>query len=325
VAVKALRRGAFKGPIRMAINGLPAGVSAPANLVIPADKSELAVLIEASRRAAASAALITISGTAEVAGRPVTRLARAEAAGNLAPRAPEDNETTTLLVAITLKPPYKAEIVDKDTGRKVPRGSTFPADVAVERLEGFRGDITLRMASQQAYQVQGMTGRDVTVAANATRAVFPCYMPEWLETSRTSRMAIIAEAKVPDPCGNVRHCLVPVQGQVVMTLEGALLKISHEDREFVVTPGKSFSVRVHAARSPRLAGSVRLELAAPSASLWAKPASLEPGQTDADLVVHSAADNRLGGEQLLTIRATAFSGGLPIISETTVPVSFKPE
>ena len=94
-------------------------------------------------------------------------------------------------MATTLKPRCKGEPVDKDSGRKVPRGSTFPAEVTLERLEGYQGEVVLKMAAQQSYQVQGITGRDVVVPPGVTRTVYPCFMPEWLETSRTSRMAMI--------------------------------------------------------------------------------------------------------------------------------------
>ena len=58
-----------------------------------------------------------------------------------------------------------------ETGRKVHRGATFPADVIVERLEGFQGPIVLQMAAQQSYQVQGIRGDDVTVIDLGTRKV----------------------------------------------------------------------------------------------------------------------------------------------------------
>jgi len=141
LAVKATRTGAFKGPITLAIAGLPAGVTAtPAMLVIPADKPDLAVTLEIAADAATTATPITITGTADVGGKPMTRPVLAPlpgTTGNLTPRSPE--ETETLLVAVTMKPRVKGAPVDKDTGRKVPRGSTHPADVTFERLEGYTG------------------------------------------------------------------------------------------------------------------------------------------------------------------------------------------
>ena len=175
------------------------------------------------------------------------------------------------------------------------------------------------MAAQQSYQVQGITGRDVTVPPGVTRPFFPCFMPEWLETSRTSRMGIIAVAKVADPRGKVRHCVAPIDGFVTMTMEGALLKVSHEDQEVTARPGQPFSVRVKVARRARLTEPVRLELR-PSEELaglvTAEPVIVPPGVSEVDFRILPAASPRLRGDYTLIIRGTAVQkGDLPVVSE----------
>jgi hypothetical protein len=269
---------------------------------------------------------VTVTGTANVGGVAVTRPVRAPTAGDLAPAWPGENETATLIVATTLKPRCKGEPVDKDTGRKVPRGSTFPAEVTLQRLEGYQGEVVLRMAAQQSYQVQGITGHDVTVPAGVSRTVFPCFMPEWLETSRTSRMAMIAVVQVPDPRGHVRHCVSAIEGMVTMTMEGALLKVSHHGHELAARPGRTFTVRVKVARSAQLPEPVRLELLPPeglAGLLKAEPVVVPPGQAEVDFAVRAADDPRLLGDRTLTIRGTALQQGRwPAVSETAVAVTF---
>ncbi len=328
LALKATRLGAFKGPIAVTLAGLPVGVTVPANLVIPADKVDLAIALEAAANAPSGATLVTVTGSADVAGARVTRPLHATTTGTLTPRSPEENETTTLLIASTLKPRVKGDVVDKDTGRKVPRGSTFPADVTLARLEGYQGEIVLLMAARQSYQMQGATGRDVTVPAGVTRTAFPCYMPEWMETSRTSRMGISAVVKVPDPRGTVRHLVAPVTGFVTMTMEGAMLKLSHEGRELASRPGQSLTVRLRIARSAKLPEPVRLELL-PSEELpgllKAEPIVVPAGLAEVDYRIAITNDPRLTGDQTFTIRATAMQpGNLAVISETTVQVAFPP-
>jgi hypothetical protein len=326
LAVQAKRTGNFKGPIALAITGLPAGVSVPPNLVIPPEAAQLAVTLDVAADAAVSASLVTVTGTADVGGKSVARTALAPfspTVGNLAPRSPED--ANQLLVAMTMKPRVKGAPVDKDTGRKVPRGSTHPADINLERLEGFAGEITLRQSARQSYQVQGITGRDTVVPRGTKAAQFPCFMPEWLETSRTSRMGIMAEVKVADPKGNVRTLLAPIDGFVTMTMEGALLKLSHAEDERSAKPGEAITVRVTLARSPKLVGPVKLELLPSELGEVAKaaPVVVQPDQAEADFTITPAA--KLAGEQSFTIRGTAVQpGNLPVVSETTVRVTFPP-
>jgi hypothetical protein len=327
--VKAIRSGNFKGPIALSVTGLPPGVHVPPNLVIPADEAEFAVSLEAAADAPAAASLAAITGTARTGDRTITHSVRAPTAGNLAPRSPEENETTSLLVATTLEPRCKGEPVDKDTGRKVPRGSTFPAEVTLERLKGYTGEIVLRMASRQAYQVQGITGGDVIVPPGVTRTIYPCFMPEWLETSRTSRMGMIAVVKIADPRGKIRHSVVWIEGFVTMTMEGALLKVSHQDRELAARTGSTVTVRVKVARSARLKEPVRLELRPPeelAGLVKADPVTVAAGQAEVDFPITITADPRAAGEHVVTIRGTAIQrGNLPVVSETPVLLTIGPK
>ncbi len=328
IAVKAIRTGNFKGPIALTLTGLPAGVSAtPTPLVIPADKLELAITLDAIATSATAASLVTITGSGDVGGKATTRFAFAPllpTAGNLAPRSYEDAETATLAFAIAMKPRVKGAPVDKDTGRKVPRGSTHPADITLERLEGYAGEITLRQAARQSYQVQGITGRDILVPAGMLKAAYPCFMPEWLETSRTSRMGIVSEIKLADPKGNVRTLVAPIDGFVTMTMEGALLKLSHVEEEVTAKPGEPIVVKVRLARSARLTEPVKLELILPeelASALKCEPLVVNNGTAEAELRIAVVDASRLLGEPSFTIRGTAIQpGNLKVVSETSVRV-----
>jgi hypothetical protein len=326
LAVKALRQGGFKEPITLAVRGLPPGVSAPDKLVIPTGKSDLAIALTAALDAPPAVGVVTVECTATVAGKSVTRTALARVPVNLAPLAPEENLVPAILVASTMKPKFKGRPVDQDTGRKVHRGSTFPAEVIVERLDGFNGEITLQMAAGQSYQVQGITGGDVVVPPGVSRTIYPCFMPEWLETTRTSRMGMIAVARVPDAKGRMRYMVNEITGFITMTMEGALLKVLAEDRELTAPPGQAFDVRVKVSRLAKLAEPVRLELRLPAelaGKLEAKPVIVPVKQESAVVRITPAAD--LKGTQTFTIRATAVQEGkYPVISETKVAVEFVP-
>jgi hypothetical protein len=326
LVVKALRQGDFKGPISLTVRGLPAGASVPPNLVIPPGKGDLLVPLTIANDAGSGAALVTIEGTATVGAKAVTRPALAPTTVNLAPRDPDKTMVPSLLLAVTMKPRFKGRPVDQDTGRKVHRGSTFPAEVIVERLEGFAGEVVLQMAAQQSYQHQGITGGDVVVPPGVGRTVYPCFMPEWLETTRTSRMAVIGVARVPDPKGKVRHLVGEITGFITMTMEGSLLKIAAPDADLTVLAGQAFDVRLEVARLTKLTEPARLELRVPEGlkgQLEAKPVTLDAKTKTA--VLHITTGALLRGRHTLTIRAMAMQDGkYPVISETTVSVDFLP-
>src|SRR6185295_6171846 len=189
---------------------------ASGDLLIPGDKSQLVIPVQSAANAPAVASLVRIVGTAQIGGGGVSMTVLAPAAGNLCPRAAEDRTTPTLAVATTIKPVCSAEPLERDGGRIVHRGTTFPAQIVITRYEGFTGDVVMRMASAQSYHRQGIHGNDVVVPPGETRAIFACTTPEWLQTSRTSRMAVVGVAKVADPRANLRYSVSAVQGQITM-------------------------------------------------------------------------------------------------------------
>jgi hypothetical protein len=182
------------------------------------------------------------------------------------------------------------------------------------------------MASGQSRHRQGITGPEVIVPPGVTRTVYPCFMPEWLETARTSRMAVIGVTKAPDPRGTVRYVVSPVHGQITMSIEGALLKLSHAATELTVRPGQTVAIPVKIARSAKLPEPVKLELQLEDELLGvlkAEPLTIPVGQTEAVFRVTAATDARLTGEHTFTIRGTALQGGkYPVVSETQVEIEF---
>jgi hypothetical protein len=314
------RKGGFKEPIALTITGLPEGVTAPPNLVIPATASQLKVTLTAAANAPTQAVLVKVTGTAGT----LTRTAHAPLPGNLASHSPADEQTDSLLLATTMKPRLKLIAVEADGGRKVYRGTTHPAEVVIERLDGFTGEVSLQMASIQSYQRQGINGPELLVQPSETRVFYPCFMPEWLETTRTSRMALIGVVRVPDPRGKIRHLVVPMNGQITMSIEGSLLKVSHEAQELSIRPGETVVVPVKVLRSTKLAEPVRLELRLPdelAGALTAEPIIVAAGQTEAAFRVTCVKDGKFAGEHTITIQGTALQGGrLPVISEARVPI-----
>jgi hypothetical protein len=331
--VKAVRTGGFQGSIALTVSGLPGGVSVPTNLVIPAGKTDLVVPLQAAKDVSPSATFVTVTGTGMVKrvrlarpGQTATRTALAPTTVNLAPRSPDEARLATLLVASVMQPRFKGRPVDQDTGRKVYRGTTFPAEVIVERLNGFDGEVVLQMAAQQSYQVQGITGGEVKVPPGVTRTIYPCFMPEWLETTRTSRMGMVGVARVADPKGRVRYLVGEITGFITMTLEGALMKVSADDADLVLPAGRPFDVRVKVSRLTKLAEPVRLELQLPeevAGRLAADPVTVPVGKESAIVRITPAADLR--GPCSFTIRGTALQDRrYPAVSEAAVSVEFLP-
>jgi hypothetical protein len=310
LAVKVVRDGGFKGPIPLTLSGLPAGVTVPADLAIPEGKNDLAIDLTSAADAAATASLCGITATAKLNDLPVTRRV-----GNV-------------LLATVMKARCKITPDGLDDVRKVHRGSTYLAPLGVERLEGFAGDVVLEMTAKQQRHRQGLSSGEFVVAPNVSHVEYPIFIPEWMETTKTSRMILNGVVKVADPKGNVRTLVNKMELRIGILPEGALLKLSHTAGEPAATPGSEVRIPLTISRAPEFREAVRIELVPGETQpglVSAEPLTVPAGQTDAQLVVRLASDPRLHGEQPLLIRATALQNGRwSVISETTILVTVRP-
>ena len=131
--------------------------------------------------AAAAASLLTILATAEVDGKKI------------------EHRSAPILISTTIKTRVKVKSTTQDGGRIVNRGTTYPADVIVERLDGYTGPVLLQMAASQQRQRRGIRGGELTVPAGVELVQDPVFMPEWLETSLTARINVIGVTPIGAP------------------------------------------------------------------------------------------------------------------------------
>ncbi len=308
LVVKVVRQAGFGEPIKMELAGLPGGITTATDLTIPANKSDLSVELACAADAAVVAGMVSVRASGAPPGQPAT------------PKA--DN----VLVAITMKPRAKLVPEGLDDVKKWPRGSTIPCGVFVERLEGFTGPVLLEQTAHQQRSRQGMTGPEMIVPPGVGKAEYPVFVPEWMETTKTSRFIINAVVQVPDPKGTVRHLLNKMEMRFGVLPVGAMLRISRPAGELHVKSGEPFDVAVTLSRTPELMGDALVELKLPdeiAGKLVAEPLNVPAAQTSAVMRISPAAGMNLRGEHELTIRATVLHQGLlPTISETTFVVDF---
>lgn len=326
LAVLAARNGGWDGPIALTMDGLPEGVKTEGELVIAAGKNEAKISLVCAADAAVVAAPLAIRGTATLGDETITRTAMAPAGGNLAPRTADEQRVDRVLLAITMTPPVELKLVDGERQRDVPRGSTCRPEFDIVRKNGFAGELRIEMAAQQDRQRQGVRGPIVVVPPEASRVVYPCFMPEWLSTDLTRRVLVSGVAVVNDPKGNPRHLVQPGTGRITMIMEGALMKLTPKAGELTARPGDSFDVPVAVARSAKFPAEATVELVVPEelvGAISAEPLKLTAKDDRGTLRIATKPDARLSGDWPLTLTATALEDGKwPVVSQTEIVVRF---
>jgi hypothetical protein len=302
--LKIERQAGFKAPIAVTVAGLPAGITVPPDLKLAEGAVDLAIDLTTAADAAATAGLVTFTATSTINGQAVTRT------------------STPVLIATIMKPRVKLTPEGLDDVRKVHRGSTYLAPVFVDRLEGYQGEVVLEMTAKQQRHRQGMASGEFTVPAADRRVEYPIFVPEWMETTKTSRMILNGAVKVPDPKGNVRTLLSRMELRIGVLPEGALMKLGHVEKEITAQPGSEIKIPLTLSRATELKEDVRIELVPPSLPaglLVADPVAAKSDATSAALTLRLANDPQLAGEHTVTFRATALKDGKwPVVSETSV-------
>ncbi len=327
LTVSCERSGGFVEEIEVEVSGLPEGVSVPKPITIPKAKNSVKVIFEAAKTLGTEFAFVTVTGTATIDTKPIRVMARTRFGGNLAPRSASARFDNRMLLVPTLASPVTLELVDRDRQRAVHRGTTYPAEFVVKRDMGFTGPIRMRMAGGQQRRVQGMSGPVLELAEGAQRVEYPCFMPEWLETDRTTRMLVQSVAIVKDATGRERHVVKATTGRITMILEGALMKLAHQAGELTVVPGASFEVPVKVVRSAKMSETAVVGLELPKSLVGlirSEPLTLKPGQSAGTLKLTTRPDRRLEGDWTIRLVATALHDDRwPAVSVTDLTIRFQ--
>ncbi|MDX1929902.1 MAG: hypothetical protein SFV81_25470, partial [Pirellulaceae bacterium] len=327
LTAKTLRRGTWDEPIVLTLEDLPAGVTVPPLPASPNAKPAEAVPSSAnnppkrSKKAGPNEAKITLAAANNVAAE--AKLARLVATTTIKDQLVV-RRSRPILISTTLKTRCVVKSAVQDGGRIVNRGTTYPADVIIERLEDYNGTVELQMAATQQRQRRGIMAPNLVVPAGQAEVQYPVFMPEWLETNLTARMNVIGIAQVPDPLGNIRHITGIMDGFIVMSLEGALLKLTHEPQDHVVQLGSTLEIPLKVSRNVKLPEAVRVELV-PDANfadaITCQPVVVPTSSQVTTSTLQIGSQPHLVGKRSITLRATALQNGRwPTIAETTVPI-----
>jgi hypothetical protein len=310
--IAATRTGGFNDPITLAIAGLPPGVSVKGT-TIPAGQSATELVFKADASARIKPARLTITGSAKIAGKPVSRTACLKVARG-------EPELSTVLLAVALPTPFtiKGEYVMGFS----PRGSLYSRRYKIERL-GYDGPIEVSLADRQMRHLQGVSGPAITVPAGAREFTYVVALPPWMEVGRTSRSCVMGVGVVKEPDGSeheVSFSSVNQNEQMVAVVGPGQLALDLPQTSLSAVRGQSASLPVQIKRAQGLSGPVKLELVVPSHmhGISAPPVIIAAERESGTLPIHFA--QRFSGpvNMPITVRATLVHQGQPIVAEGTI-------
>jgi hypothetical protein len=318
LTVAAERLGGFNEEIKLAIDGLPAGIAVEA-AAIPAGQASVQLTLKADAAAPIRASRVVVRGTAAIAGVEVQRTAALAPlpGGWPLPGAAVDSA----LVAVALPTPFK--VVGRYVVMHHPRGTTYSRRYSIER-GSYEGPLVVRLADRQARHLQGVSGGTIVVPAGATEFEYPVQLPPWMEIGRTSRSTVMAVGEIVEPDGSRHQVSFTSQNQneqIVALVDPAPLAVQLERASLSAQFEAPADVPVRVQRDPEVEGDVRLELIVPPHidGVAAEPIVVPAGQDRATLTIRFTSGAGPFNAPLL-VRAAAVWRGQPAVAEAKLTV-----
>jgi hypothetical protein len=324
--VFATRRDGFTGEIRLTVEGLPPGVTCPAQTIGPGVR-QTELVVSATAGAAPTVAEVRVKGTATIRGRTVEHEARP--AGVVWP-SPQPTQVQPLLtrldrgLVLAVRPgaPYavRAELANP----AVVQGDKTDLKIKLTRCwPDFKTPLAVR--ARPADLPAGLTlnnNQPVNVAPDKAEATLPVAVGAAVVPGRYN-LVLRTSSAIPynkDPAAKQKQPtnVVLPSGPVTLTvLPNAVATLALA----TVPPAKSGAQSEVVLRVTRLfdyTGELKVQVVVPAAAkgISADVVTIPAGQNEAKLVLRVAPDAAPGNRPDLVVRATAvLHGNVPIVQE----------
>lgn len=325
--VTLLRRGGFMGPVKVTAQGLPEGVRAEPLEIPPGVPSGKLVLVSEKDKAPPADALLKITGTADIAGQPLMRIASSPHLGrDVEGVSIGKSSTESFHLTVLHKPLFR--LFCSEAYQYAHRGTIHQYQMEVERFDGFSGPIRLQIADRQNKDLDGVEILETTIPAGESKVLLPLYLPETMHINVQAHSNVYAQgiASFKDSLGKDQStCIVSEMRCMIRTLPTvARLHADHDEIQFAPDGQASCSLRLD--RTSLFGGPLTIELVpeVSSQGITAEPAVILAGEKETIINLRSAPGAKIIRDAPLRLRGTGdLGGGTTVVTEALVFVRGK--
>lgn len=253
--ITASRTGGFAEPIKLVVNGLPAGIQVK-NTEIGKDKNEVELEFFANDNSKIATSKIQIQGQATIDGKAVTSVAELHR--------PMAQTNRDLRLSVCMPTPFKMDGLAFATNF-VSRGTLHYRHYVIDR-GGFQGSLRLAPADKQIRHQQGVTGLEMEIPPGVTEVDYPIRLPTWLEMDRTGRTVLMLVGTVQDKDGSEHICSYTssaTKDQIVTLTAPCPMGVSTERASYAARPNSVIDIPIHVSRGHLASNDVRVHAVIP--------------------------------------------------------------
>jgi hypothetical protein len=323
--VLAWRLDGFSGPITVAAEGLPAGVSCPP-VTVAANTKQIPMVLSAAADAPPGVHEIRVKGTATVNGQPVVREARAAQItwpGQQGLNFPLMGRLTrNTVLAVRDQSPFRlAAALDKAT---LVQGEKANLKLTLARLwPEFKVQLQALAIDLPGGMLTVNNNQPVTIPADKTEATAVLEAKANLPPG-TYTVVLRATAQMPynkDPAAKQKpnvNVVLPTAALTLTVLPKQVATLTVPNPNLTAKVGTQGELVVKLARMHDYAGEFKVQVVVPAEvkGLTADEATVPAGKDEAKVVLHIAPDMTPAAVANLVVRATAMvNGNVPTVHE----------
>jgi hypothetical protein len=316
------RLGGFDRAIYLNILGLPDGVRIePMQIAAGQTRLEIAVVVKDDARP--TDATLRLVGKATVNGKTIERPASVTPTGvsrDEWERLPFANE---LALTIQHKPVFR--LTCNEAYQYANRGTIYPYAMQVERLNGFKGPITIQLCDRQVQDLDGLEVIETVVPPSAKEFNNLVYLPENMHVGiqHHSRPYAQGYATFTDKWGQSQTLLAISDHRNMIRTMPTLVMLLPAQPEVIAGPGSSLPCKFTLVRTPQFKEAMQLELM-PTKGITAQKVNFEAGRNDVVVNVQVDALEKLSTEKDLQFRASAkLPSGSTVVSLAKIKLKIR--
>ncbi|MBT6483966.1 MAG: hypothetical protein HOK71_04740 [Planctomycetaceae bacterium] len=316
------RFGGMNGAVKLKIEGLPDGVTfEPAEIL--AGKNSVSLSFSAAAEVPSRSYIVQLTGSAQIVDEKVQRTARGAHLGVDAEGVGIGSTTLdSLQITVQHKPLFR--LFCAEAYLYAYRGSIFPYQMEVERLNGYDGEIIIQQGDRQNRDMDGINILNATIATGQTETIVPIYLPETMHINVQSQSQLYSQAYATfvDAAGQQQAMLVLSEKRNMLRTMPTVVKLKSVTNEVRVRPGQTVNCRLRLQRTTNFPGPMRLRLRGPKTpqGFTVDESQIAAGQTDVIVPVKISDTVPNGTRQQLIFRGTGELGKNTIVTETAVTI-----
>jgi hypothetical protein len=335
LTVLAWRQDGFNGDITLTVEGLPAGVTCPPQ-VIGGGLKFTPLVLSAAASAADWTGEIKVKATATIGGKTVVHEARPAGITwpiQVAQNFPRISRLEKgLALAVRGQAPFDVTAtIDKP---QVVQGTNAVITLKLNRIwPDFKQALALQPYTPQGGQTlaalpQGLTVANVNIAAGANEAKVNVTVPANIPPG-TYNIVLRSQVQIPyskDPMAKQKpntQVVLPTAPVSLTVIPKTLANFTLAAPNVNVKAGATAEVVVRVARQFNFDGEFKLvvELPPGTQGVTIAPVTIPAGQTEAKLMVQAAAGAMPGNRANLNVKATAMFDKTPVVHEAKLSVN----